>query len=76
MPTTILQVREMPVDVLAKLRERASAQGMSLSQYVRDLLKQDAEQPTLSEAVDRIADRVPVDVSDDEILNAIHEDRR
>ncbi len=76
MPTTILQVRDMPVDVLARLRERASAQGMSLSQYVRDLLKQDAEQPTLSEAVDRIADRTPVDVSDEEILNAIREDRR
>lgn len=76
MPTTILQVRDMPVDVLARLRERASAQGMSLSQYIRDLLKQDAEQPTLSEAVDRIADRTPVDVSDEEILSAIHEDRR
>ena len=76
MPTTILQVRDLPVDVLARLRERASAQGVSLSQYVRDLLKQDAEQPTLSEAVDRIADREPVNISDDEILNAIHEDRR
>lgn len=76
MANTILQVRDMPVDVLAKLRERAAAQGMSLSQYVRDLLSQDAAQPTISEVVDQIAARAPVNVSDEEILDAIHEDRR
>ncbi|HEU0287505.1 MAG TPA: antitoxin [Nocardioidaceae bacterium] len=76
MTNTILQVRDMPVDVLAKLRERAAAQGMSLSQYVRDLLSQDAAQPTISEVVDQIAARAPVNVSDEEILDAIHEDRR
>ena len=76
MTSTILQVRDMPVDVLAKLRERAAAQGMSLSQYVRDLLSQDAAQPTISEVVDQIAARAPVNVSDEEILDAIHEDRR
>ena len=76
MTNTILQVRDMPVDVLAKLRERAAAQGMSLSQYVRDLLSQDAAQPTITEVVDQIAARAPVNVSDEEILDAIHEDRR
>lgn len=76
MTNTILQVRDMPADVLAKLRERAAAQGMSLSQYVRDLLSQDAAQPTISEVVDQIAARAPVNVSDEEILDAIHEDRR
>jgi plasmid stability protein len=76
MTNTILQVRDMPVDVLARLRERAAAQGMSLSQYVRDLLSQDAAQPTISEVVDQIAARAPVNVSDEEILDAIHEDRR
>jgi len=76
MPTTILQVRDVPADVLAKLRERAAAQGMSLSHYVRDLLSQDAAQPTISEVVDQIAERAPVDVSDEEILDAIHEGRR
>lgn len=76
MTNPILEVRDIPVEVLAKLRERASMQGMSLSQYVRDLLSQDAAQPTISEVVDQIAARAPVNVSDEEILDAIHEDRR
>jgi plasmid stability protein len=74
-PTGILQVRDMPAEVLAKLRERAAAQGVSLSHYVRDLLSEDAAHSTISDVVDQIAERVPVDVSDEEILDAIHDDR-
>jgi plasmid stability protein len=76
MANSILQVRDVPPDVLARLRERASAQGVSLSQYMRDLLAEDAERPTIAEVVDRIASRTSVDVSDAEILDAIHDSRR
>lgn len=72
----ILQVRDVPDEVLAKLRERAEAQGVSLSAYVRDMLANDARQPTMAEVVARIATREPVEVTDDEILAAIHEGRR
>lgn len=72
----ILQVRDMPDEVLAKLRERADAQGVSLSAYVRDVLAADARQPTMAEVVARIATREPVEVTDEEILAAIHEGRR
>ena len=75
MPTGILQVRDMPAEALAKLRERAAAQGVCLSQYVRDLLSEDAAHSTISDVVDQIAERVPVDVSDEEVLDAIHDDR-
>jgi len=76
MPTTIVQVRDIPEDVVAKLRQRAAARGTSLSAYIRDLLAEDAEQETMDEVIARISARKPVDVSDDDILSAIHESRR
>ena len=76
MTTSILQVRDVPEDALAKLRARASAQGISLSQYVRDLLTHDAEEATIAEVVERITGREPVDITDAEILDAIHDGRR
>ncbi|MQA84349.1 MAG: hypothetical protein GEV03_06930 [Streptosporangiales bacterium] len=76
MANTILQVRDVPESVVARLRARAKAQGVSLSAYVRDLLAADAEQETMDEVVARIATRVPVEVSDEDIISAIHEGRR
>lgn len=76
MANTILQVRDIPDSIVTKLRERAEARGISLSAYVRELLAHDAEQETLDEVVARIATRKPVEVSDGDILSAIHEGRR
>jgi plasmid stability protein len=76
MSSTILQVRDVPGDVLVRLRERAAARGISLSAYVRELLAADAAQETMDEVIDRIATRTPVEVSDEEILTAVHEGRR
>ncbi|WP_109508459.1 FitA-like ribbon-helix-helix domain-containing protein [Nocardioides speluncae] len=73
---SIIQVRDVPDDVLHLLRERASDRGVSLSSYVRDLLTDDARQPTLDEAVKRIAARPAVELTDDEIVTAVHEGRR
>jgi plasmid stability protein len=76
MANTILQVRDVPEAVIARLRERARAKGVSLSAYVRDLLAADAEQETMDEVVMRISSRTPVEVSDQDIISAIHEGRR
>ncbi|MGH3979695.1 MAG: FitA-like ribbon-helix-helix domain-containing protein [Pseudonocardiaceae bacterium] len=76
MNSTILQVRDVPEDILARLRERAAARGTSLSAYVRELLTAEAAQETMNEVIERIATRIPVEVSDEEILAAIHEGRR
>lgn len=45
----MLQVRNVPDDVHAKLRARAAAAGMSLSEYTLRRLVEDVEQPTLDE---------------------------
>lgn len=73
---SILQVRDVPEPVLETLRERASLEGLSLSAYVRKLLTQETAQPTMEETLARIATREPVDITNEEILAAIHEGRR
>jgi plasmid stability protein len=74
--TTILQVRDIPEEVMAKLRDRAESQGISLSAYVRGLLAEDAAQETMEEVLARIATREPVELTDEDIITAIHEGRR
>lgn len=76
MSSTILQVRDVPGHVLARLRERAAIRGISLSRYVRELLAEDAAYETMTEIIERIGTRPPVEVSDEEILGAIHDGRR
>lgn len=76
MSSAILQVRDVPESVLATLRERAAACGISLSAYVRELLAKDAAQETLHEMIERIGTRTPVEVSDADILGVIHDGRR
>ena len=76
MSTSVLQVRDVPENVLARLRERAAALGISLSAYVRALLTYDADHPTIAEAIARMTSRTPVAVTNEEIISAIHEGRR
>jgi antitoxin FitA len=73
---TILQVRDIPASVVAKLRARAAGEGISLSAYVRRLLANDARQETISEVIERIGSRTPVDVTDAEIVSAIRDGQR
>jgi antitoxin FitA len=73
---TILQVRDIPESVVAKLRARAAEEGISLSAYVRRLLTNDARQETISEVIERISSRAPVEVSDEEIVSAIRDGQR
>ena len=73
---TILQVRDIPESVVAKLRARAAEEGISLSAYVRRLLTNDARQETISEVIKRISSRAPVEVSDEEIVSAIRDGQR
>jgi antitoxin FitA len=74
--TSVLQVRDVPEPVLARLRARAARQGISLSAYVRELLTYDAERLSPAEAIARLSERSPVQLSDDEIIAAVREGRR
>lgn len=48
-----LQIREVPEDVLRVLRVRAAEQGLSLSGYVLQVLREHAAHPTVREVVSR-----------------------
>jgi antitoxin FitA len=76
MAKTILQVRDISESVVAKLRARAAEEGISLSGYVRRLLTNEARQETISEVIERISSRAPVEVSDEEIVSAIRNGQR
>ena len=53
----MLQVREVPDDVHAELRRRASAAGMSLSDFARQELARLTRRPSLADLLDRAARR-------------------
>lgn len=76
MNTTVVQVRDIPEDVVATLKTRAEQRGQSLAAYLRDLLTQEAAQPSIDEVMATIASRTPIDYNSDEIRSLIEEDRR
>ena len=47
--TKMLQVRNVPDDVHSRLKQRAKAAGMSMSEYVLRELKELADKPSLDE---------------------------
>jgi antitoxin FitA len=60
MDTTVVQVRDVPVEVVAALKAHADARGQSLSAYLRDLLAREAAMPPIEDVMSAIAAREPV----------------
>jgi plasmid stability protein len=54
---TTVVVRDLPDDIHRKLQQRAREAGQSLQQYLTVQLSRLATAPTLTEVVDRIANR-------------------
>lgn len=58
---TDLQIRGIPVALRERLRRRASRKGLSMSQYVIEILKDDLARPTVAEWVAEVGKLPPVD---------------
>ena len=56
----MIQVRNVPEELHRKLKARAAAGGMSLSDYLLQELREIAERPTWAEWRERLAKREPV----------------
>jgi plasmid stability protein len=57
----LIQIRNVPDDVHARLRARAAAQGESLNTYMLRMVVHEAEErPTMDEVLARIAARGPL----------------
>jgi antitoxin FitA len=75
MDTTVVQVRDVPVSVVATLKARAEARGVSLSSFLRDLMASEAAMPPIDDVMASIASREPVRYAAED-LRSFREDGR
>ena len=59
----MIQLRNVPDELHRKLKARAAQAGMSLSDYLIEQIKREAEVPTEEELIARLASRTPVKTS-------------
>ena len=57
-----LQIRGIPASLRERLRRRAAGKGVSMSQYVIEILKDDLARPTVAEWAAEVGKRPPVDL--------------
>lgn len=70
-----IHVRDFKGTAYVKLVKRAKSEGLSLSQYLRKELELLAEKPTFSEVMAELDKNPPIEITTQNILSAIHEDR-
>jgi antitoxin FitA len=64
MPVGAIQVKDVPEDLHEALRRRAIQEGMTLADYVLDLIRRDLGLPSRREWLERLATREPVEGGD------------
>jgi len=72
----MIQVRNVPESLHRRLKSRAAAEGLSLSDYLLRELKLAAEVPTLADLSERLQQRPSPSIPSSEIAAALHEGRR
>jgi plasmid stability protein len=66
-----IQIRNVPDDIHRRLRARAAAAGMSLSDYLLKEINRIAGRPTVSDVLERARARGPIDISNEEIADIV-----
>ncbi len=72
---TSVQIKGVPEETHAVLRERAARAHQSLQEYLLELLMREASSPTLDEVLDRASGRSGGRLSFAEATRAIQDDR-
>jgi plasmid stability protein len=54
MSTTMVQIRNVPADLHRRLKTRAAAEGLTMSDYVLREVRMALERPTRAEILDRL----------------------
>jgi hypothetical protein len=67
-----IQVKDVPEELHEALRRRAIQEGMTLADYVLDLIRRDLGLPSRREWLERLATREPVNIDRDTIVEALH----
>jgi Antitoxin FitA-like, ribbon-helix-helix len=76
MGTTVVQVRDVPLDVVVALKARAEARGISLAAFLRELLANEAAMPPIEDVMANIASREPVSYTVEDLRSFIDDERR
>ena len=71
-----LQIRGIPTVLRDRLRRRAAGKGVSMSQYVIEILTDDLARPTIAEWVARVRSRPRIDLGGKTGADLVHEARR
>lgn len=74
-PMSSIQIKDVPEETHAVLRQRAAAARQSLQEYLRGRLIEEAGAPTLDEVLERAGGRSGGSVSFSAASEAVHEDR-
>ena len=65
--STMVQIRNVPIDFHRRLKARAALEGMSMSDYILREMKKALDRPSRQDVLDRIRARktvrLPVDVA-------------
>ena len=72
---TSVQIKDVPEETHAVLRQRAARAHQSLQEYLRSRLIEEAAMPTLEEVLDRAGNRSGGSVSFSAAVSAIRSDR-
>jgi plasmid stability protein len=72
MPMGAIQVKDVPEELHRALRRRAIDEGMSLADYVLDLIRRDLGLPSRREWFERLATREPVNLHPGAAAAALH----
>jgi antitoxin FitA len=67
-----IQVKDVPEELHEALRRRAVQEGMTMADYVLDLIRRDLGLPSRREWWERLATREPVDIDHEDVVEAIH----
>lgn len=54
MPSTMVQIRNVPVEFHRKLKARAATEGMSMSEFILREIGKSLERPTRQEVLERL----------------------
>jgi plasmid stability protein len=73
---TDLQVRGIPTALRDKLRRRAAGKGLSMSQYVIEVLEDELAHPTMAEWAAQVRKDPPIDLGGKSGADLVHEARR
>ena len=70
-----IQIKDVPEDTHAVMRQRASAAHQSLQEYLRSKLIAEATQPTVDEVLDRVEGRAGGSLSLADAVSMLRSDR-